>query len=246
MIKAFIVEDMPDAEAMLRQDLASHCPEVNILGSADSVITAAKWLKNNEVDILFLDIMLGDGTGFDLLEILPELNSKLIFTTASEEYAIKAFRFAAIDYLLKPIVTKELVQAVEKAKHQLPQNESIDLLKATIKNPNALPTKISLHAQDKISVVSIDEIVRCEADGNNTCFYLKQGERIFVTKTLKQFDALFSEHDFMRVHQSHLINKNEILEYVRTEGGYLKMKNGDEVPVAVRKKTAVIEMLDHL
>jgi len=109
-----------------------------------------------------------------------------------------------------------------------------------------LPKKISLPAQDKISVVDIDQIVRCESDGNNTLFILAEGEKIFVTKTLKQYDQMLSDHSFIRVHQSHLVNLSYIHEYVRTEGGYLKMKNGDLVSVAVRKKPMVIDLLNNL
>jgi len=243
---AILVDDLPEALDVLKLDLINNCPEVEIIGTADSVVSAAKLLRQKKADILFLDIMLGDGTGFDLLEIFEKLDSKLIFTTASDEFAIKAFKFAAIDYLLKPINPDDLVTAVNRAKSQLKSNESIDLLKESIRNPNALPKKISLPAQDKISVVDIDQIVRCESDGNNTLFILAEGEKIFVTKTLKQYDQMLSDHSFIRVHQSHLVNLSYIHEYVRTEGGYLKMKNGDLVSVAVRKKPMVIDLLNNL
>ena len=120
------------------------------------------------------------------------------------------------------------------------------MLKETIRHPDTLPSRISLHSKDKISVVSIDQIVRCESDTNNTIFYLTEGNSIFVTKTLKQFAALLQEHAFVRVHQSHLINSKYIDAYIRKDGGYLKMTNGDEVPVSVRKKAEVIEMLEQL
>jgi two-component system LytT family response regulator len=246
-IKAVIIDDMLDAREVLAADLAKHCPEIEIIGQADSVVSGAKLLRNVKPDLIFLDILMGDGTGFDLLDIFPNMDAKLIFITASDEFAIKAFRFAAIDYLLKPLNTEELIQAVEKAKQQISTSpESISLLKETINNPTQLPTKISLHAQDKISVVDIDQIVRCESDGNNTIFVLADGDKIFVTKTLKSFDVMLAEHRFKRVHQSHLINIHFIQEYVRKEGGYLKMRNGDIVSVSVRKKAEVIEMLDNL
>lgn len=246
-IKAVIIDDMSDARKVLTNDLEKHCPEVEIIGEADSVVSGAKLLNQVKPDLLFLDILMGDGTGFDLLDIFPNLDAKLIFITASDEFAIKAFRFAAIDYLLKPLNTEQLKEAVQKAKEQIATSpESISLLKETINNPGQLPSKISLHAQDKISVVAIDQIVRCESDGNNTIFVLAEGEKIFVTKTLKSFDVMLSEHRFKRVHQSHLINIQRIQEYVRKEGGYLKMHNGDIVPVSVRKKAEVIEMLDKI
>jgi len=246
MYTAVLIDDMPDALKVLASDLKKHCPEIEVIGKAGSVVAGAKLLRSVQPDLIFLDILLGDGTGFDLLEIMPNLKAKLIFITASDEFAIKAFRFAAIDYLLKPLDAEQLVEAVQKATQLINNStESIDLLKETINNPTKLPTRISLHSQDKISVVSIDKIIRCESDGNNTLFHLADREKLFVTKTLKSFDGLLKDHPFKRVHQSHLINLNYIQDYVRKEGGYLKMTNGDHVPVAVRKKAEVIELLDN-
>jgi len=222
-------------------------PDIQIIGTADSVVSGAKLLRQEQPDLLFLDIMLGDGTGFDLLEILPNINSKIIFVTAYEEHAIRAFRFAAIDYLLKPINPDDLKDAVVRARQQIARpSESIDILKATMKSPDTLPTRITLHTQERIAVVNIDDVIRCESDGNNTIFMLASGEKIFVTKTLKQFATLFEQHTFYRTHQSHLINTKHIQEYIRKEGGYIKMKNGDDIPVAVRKKAEVVAMLDRL
>jgi len=247
MYTAVLIDDMPDALQVLESDLKRFCPDIKIIGKAGSVVEGAKLLRSVQPDLIFLDILLGDGTGFDLLEIIPNLSAQLIFITATDEFAIKAFRFAAIDYLLKPLDSEQLIEAVKKATSIIKTStESIDLLKETINNPEKLPTRISLHSQDKISVVEIAKIIRCVSDGNNTIFHLSGGEKLFVTKTLKSFDTMLEEHRFMRVHQSHLINLNYIQEYVRKEGGYLKMTNGDNVPVAVRKKAEVIEMLDSL
>lgn len=244
---AILIDDMPQAIQVLQNDLCELFPDIQIIGTADSVVTGAKLLRQQEPDLLFLDIMLGDGTGFDLLEILPKLTAKLIFVTAYEEHAIRAFRFAAIDYLLKPIAPDDLRQAVLRAQQQLTHpSESLDILKATIKHPQDLPTRITLHTQERIAVVNIDDIIRCESDGNNTIFVLTSGEKIFVTKTLKQFATLFDKHSFYRTHQSHLINTRHIQEYIRKEGGYIKMKNDDDIPVAVRKKAEVVAMLDNL
>ena len=245
---AILVDDMPQALQILEHDLAECCPDVQIIGTANSVVSAAKLLRQKTPDLLFLDIMLGDGTGFDLLEIVPNLQSKVIFATASDEHAIRAFRFAAIDYLLKPIDPEALKEAVSRAREQLIHHpiESIDLLRETIRYPQTLPKRISLNTQEKIVVVEIDQIVRCEADGNNTLFLLASGEKVYVTKTLKQFETLLREHPFVRVHQSHLVHLHHIQEYVRKDGGYLKMNNGDIVSVSVRKKAAIIKLLSNL
>ena len=247
MITAVIVDDMPQAVEVLQNDLEKNFEDIDVVGTANSVINAAKLIRRQQPDLLFLDIMLGDGTGFDLLEIFPQLTSKVIFVTAHEEHAIKAFRFAAVDYLLKPIGMEHLKVAVDRCRQQIGQtSESLEVLKEAINDPSKLPERITLHTQERIIVVEIKNIVRCESDSNNTLFILSNGDKIFVTKTLKHFESLFSEHAFLRSHQSHLINCSHIHEYVRKEGGYLKMKNGDSIPVAVRKKAEVIGLLDRL
>jgi two-component system LytT family response regulator len=191
--------------------------------------------------------MLGDGSGFDILEIFPELKSKIIFVTASDEFAIKAFRFAAIDYVLKPYAQEELSEAIERAKRQMqPSKERIDLLKQTLNAPEKKPDKISLHTLDKIIIVNLDDIIRCESDSNNTMFHLQDGRKIFVTKTLKYFGDMLKPYGFLRVHQSHLVNLQYISAFIKTDGGYLMLKNGKSVPVSVRKKPEVIEILDQM
>lgn len=241
---ALLVEDMPQALQALQHDLAIHCPDVEIVGTAHSVVEAAKQLRQQQPDLLFLDILLGDGTGFDLLEIFPKLQSRIIFVTASDEYALRAFRFAAVDYLLKPVDPVLLREAVDRAYQQLAHSdERIDLLKETIRQPDVLPSRLSLHTQERIAVVEIEQIVRCEADSNNCWFVLNSGEKIFVTRTLKHFEQLLAQHQFIRVHQSHLLNLAYIKEYVKKDGGYLRLKNGDIAPVSLRKKAEVVEWL---
>jgi two-component system LytT family response regulator len=242
---AIIVEDMPQAIQVLQNDLETYCPEISVIGTAPSIVSAAKLLRQVTPDIIFLDILLGDGTGFDLLEIFPNLPSRIIFVTASDEFAIRAFRYAAVDYLLKPVDPDQLKDAVRRAQNQLTGSaESLHLLKETIRRPDVLPDRISLHSQERIVVVEISSIIRCEADGNNTWFVLSSGEKIFVTRTLKQFDQILERHNFIRVHQSHLVNFRYIQEYVKKDGGYIKMKNGDIIPVSVRKKAEVLELLE--
>jgi len=247
MLTAIIVEDMADALQLLKSDLETNHPEIKIIDTARSVVEAAKSIRTNEPDILFLDIMLGDGTGFDVLEIFPELKSKIIFVTASDEYAIRAFKFAAIDYVLKPYSNEELAQAIAKAKLQIqPNKERLNILKNTLSSPEQKPDKISLHTIDKIIIVSLDDIVRCESDSNNTIFYLQDGQKVFVTKTLKYFADMLKNYQFLRVHQSHLINLQCISAFIKADGGYLMLKNGENVPVSVRKKVEVVEILDSM
>lgn len=247
MLTAIIIEDNPDALHLLKSNIERHHPEIDIINTAQSVVEAAKILRKSQPDILFLDIMLGDGTGFDVLEIIPDLSSKLIFVTASDEYAIRAFKFAAIDYVLKPYSEDDLNKAIQRAKAQLqPNKERLSILKETLAAPEAKPDKISLHTLDKIIIVNLDDIVRCEADNNNTIFYLKDSPKVFVTKTLKYFADMLSGYEFLRVHQSHLVNIQFISAFIKTDGGYLLLKNKETVPVSVRKKVEVIEILDRM
>jgi len=240
---AIIIDDVPQARQTLQQDLEIYCPEINIVGTAEGVVSGAKLLKTVQPDIVFLDIQMKDGSGFDLLDVLPTINFHVIFTTASDAFAIKAFRYAAIDYLLKPIDPEELLEAIEKVKNT-PNTavESFDLLKTTIQK-KAAPKRLALHTQEKIHITEISDIIRCESNGNYTQFFFLGNEKLLVTKTLKEYDKLLSENNFIRVHQSHLVNPDHIKAFLKIDGGYLKMVDGSEVPVSSRKKAKVLEVI---
>jgi two-component system LytT family response regulator len=244
---AIVVDDITEALEMLCHDIEKHHPEIEIIGKASSVISAAKLLQKNHPDMLFLDIKLGDGTGFDILEIVSNLQSKIIFVTASDEYAIKAFKFAAIDYILKPYSNEDLANSIKKATEQIqPNKEQIAVLQESIKNTNKVSQKISLHTSEKIIVLELSEIIRCNSDNNYTTFHLKNGKKILVSKTLKYYADMLKEHQFLRVHQSHLINTSYIKEFIKSDGGYLILKDKSNIPVSVRKRNEVIETLNNL
>ncbi|MBE7660950.1 LytTR family DNA-binding domain-containing protein [Tenacibaculum finnmarkense] len=243
-LTAIIVDDMPSALEMLQNDILTHHQEIEIIGTAKSVVEAAILLQKLQPDILFLDIMLGDGTGFDVLEIHPNLTSKVIFVTASDEFAIKAFKFAAIDYILKPYSNDDLSTAIDKAKNQIkPAIEQLSVLQESIKQPNLRPKKISLNTTDKIVVVNLDDIVRCKSDNNYTEFFFIDGQHLLVSKTLKYFADMLKEFNFIRIHQSHLVNIQYIKEFIKSDGGYLVLKNKITIPVSVRKRNEVITLL---
>ena len=247
MPTAVIIEDMPAAEEQLRLQLRNCCPEVEVLASADSVVQGAKMLRQLQPDLLFLDIELPDGSGFDVLDIMGDWTGSIIFTTGLNDQAIRAFRYAAADYLLKPIDADLLVQAVERATRLLGhQREQQTLLREVNQPTPVLPQRMALHAQDKIQLVEIKDIIRLEAESNYTTFYLRQQKPILVGKTLKSFSDLLEEHQFLRVHQSHLVNPVFISDFVKTDGGYLQLKNGDKIPVSVRRKNLVMEYIGKL
>jgi two-component system LytT family response regulator len=246
-LTSIVVDDIPVALEMLCADIEKNHPEIEIIGKASSVIETAKLLQKQQPDILFLDIMLGDGTGFDILEIVPNLRSKIIFVTASDAYAIKAFKFAAIDYILKPYSNEELANSITKAKEQIqPNKEQITVLKDSINNPISKNQKISLHTSEKIVVVQLSEIIRCKSDNNYTTFYLENGQKVLVSKTLKYYADMLKEHDFLRVHQSHLIHTKYIKEFIKSDGGYIILKDKSNIPVSVRQRNAVITSLNSL
>lgn len=243
MSTAIIIDDVPQARKTLQQDLDIYCPEIEIIGTAEGVVSGAKLLKKIQPTIVFLDIQMKDGSGFDLLDLLPIINFHVIFTTASDAFAIKAFRYAAIDYLLKPIDPEELIEAVEKAKNTpATAAESFSLLKESIQDKST-PKKLALHTQEKIHITAIADIIRCESNGNYTQFFFANGEKLLVTKTLKEYDKLLAEHQFIRVHQSHLVNPQHVKAFLKIDGGYLSMVDGAEVPVSSRKKGMVLNAI---
>jgi two-component system LytT family response regulator len=247
MIKAIIIDDIEQARITLKKDLQAYSKDVEVIGEANGVIEGAKLLKSVKPDVLFLDIQMQDGSGFDLLDILKEINFKIIFITASDAHAIKAFRYAAIDYLLKPVDPDELVTALKKLREEnINESEKYKLLNDSLKNHQKPHERLALHTQDKIHVVNIQDIIRCESSVNYTEFYFSGGKKLLVTKTLKDFEDLLSDQGFYRVHQSHLINTKYIKEFVKTDGGYILMNDGCNVPVSTRKRPEVMKMLEEL
>lgn len=241
MIKAVIIDDIPEAIAVLKSDLENYCVNIEVVGSADGVVSGAKLIKDIQPDLVFLDIQMKDGSGFDLLEILSgDINFKLIFTTASDEYAVKAFKFSAVDYLLKPIDPDELMDAVSRVERQDKAVQRIDLLKENLIKAK----RIALNTLEKIHIVNVEEILRCESNINYTQFFFTDGSKLLVTKTLKEFDNLLSDHHFIRVHQSHLINTNFIKEFLKS-AGEIVMKDGTKVPVSTRKKQVLMDMISN-
>ena len=240
---ALIVDDIEDSRINLKADLRDYCPQVEVIGEADGVISALKQIKERTPQIVFLDIHLGDGSGFDILELLPSIDFKVIFTTASDAFAIKAFKYSAIDYLLKPIDPDELTEAVKNAVSQYKlEHPQVELLKQHLNKDEGI-SQIALSTLERIHVVDIASIVRCESSDNYTTFYFEDAKKIMVSKTLKTYENLLSSSGFYRVHQKHLVNKDFIKEFVKSEGGYLLLRNNDSIPVSTRKRTQVIDLL---
>lgn len=243
MIDTVIIDDEQAAQITLMKFLQMHCPNVNIVGTADGVEEGLKLLKNKSIDLVFLDIKMNDGTGFDLLKRLPSIDFNLVFTTAYDEYALKAFKHSAIDYLLKPIDPLELIDAVAKV---TPSNtdssaQRVDSMLELYQDKKF--DKIAIPSVDEFHFVRISDIVRCEASSNYTIIYLVTGKRIVAPKTLKEFEELLTSDGFFRVHQSHLINLSHIQKFLKTKNK-LRMSDASEVEVSRRKKTLFMELIN--
>jgi two-component system LytT family response regulator len=245
-IRCLIVDDEPLALDVLNAYI-NRIEGLELVGRCENALQAFSLMQEQSIDLLFLDIQMQDGSGFDLLDVLAEIPFKIIFITASDAHAIKAFRYAAIDYLLKPVDPDELTQALARFKEQQTDEQAkYKLLNDSLKNHHKPSERLALHSQDKIYIVSIADIVRCESSVNYTIFYFADNKEMVVTKTLKEFEDLLSEQKFFRVHHSHLVNARYIREFVKSEGGHLIMQNGAMVPVSTRKRAEVIKMLDEL
>jgi len=241
-LKAIIIDDMELARVSLKADLADYCPEVEVVGEAEGVLSGAKLLKGISPDILFLDIEMEDGDGFDLLDILPNSLDSVIFVTARQDFALKAFQYSAVDYLLKPVDPELLKSAVGKMAEKKKSNAvQLDILKQNMKKDANLE-RIALHTSDKIVVSELKDIIRLEAMTNYTYFYFADGSKLLITKTLKEFDKMLVDSGFVRVHQSHLINTAFIKEFIKSDG-YIIMRDGTKVPVSTRKKQVLMDMI---
>jgi len=230
-ISTIIVDDVPLAIKSLEADIQDHLSDkLNIVATATGVVDAAKKIKTHHPQLVLLDIQMQDGDGFDLLDIIDQEEVKVIFTTASREYAVKAFRYSAVDYLLKPVSPDELTAAVSKIFH----DEEIEQAKSR----KVLPVSTS----DRLELVDLDRIIRLEASGNYSVLYLEGGEKIVVSKTLKSIEAKLDSR-FVRTHQSHIVNLDFIKAFNKTEGGYLVLQDETEIPVSVRKRSQLIDRL---
>ena len=248
MVTALIVDDENKNRDSLAKLIDQFCYGVQVIGHAENVKSAEEFIINNQPQIVFLDIEMPGGNGFTLLEKYDNPNFQLIFTTAHADYAIKAIKFAALDYLLKPINVNELKVAVEKAIQNINSSSStedkrFDVLKNNQKNEGFDFKKIALPSLDGIEFYDISEILRCEADRAYCKFYLTNGSKITVSKALREFEDLLNECNFFRVHKSNMVNLNHIKKYVKGKGGYVVLSDESHVNVSVRKKEMLMEVL---
>ena len=243
MIKAMIVDDEPYCCEALSILLERYCPQVTIAGSYHSGADALTAIPQERPQLLFLDIEMPRMNGFELLENIKELPLQLIFTTSYDQYAIKAIRFSALDYLLKPIDREELQRSVQKAEQRLLFPLQIDMLLLKLNNPAHHFHKIAIPTMEGLQMVTVDNILYCASDSNYTVLTLKDHQKVVASRTLKEIEELLEEYSFLRVHHSSLVNLNEISKYVKGEGGYLVMSDNASINVSRSRKESLLKKL---
>ncbi|MCK4678069.1 MAG: response regulator transcription factor [Bacteroidales bacterium] len=249
MINAIIIDDEKKSRETLNAMLNRHCPAVNVLAHADGVRTGLEAIEKHQPDVVFLDIQMLDGSGFKLLQKVGNINFEIIFVTAFDQYAIKAIKYSALDYLLKPIISRDLILAVEKVekkKTRSLKDARIKVLLENIKSTEIHPQKIILSTIEKIHVIEIGNIIRCESDNYYTKFFFRDGKSLLVSKTLKENEEMLRDHNFIRPHKSHLVNLFYVKSFIKHDGGYIVLSDGSKVPVSRRKREKVVEIINNL
>jgi len=235
MIKTVLIDDEKLALDNLSILLSEYCKNIEIIGTANSINDGISLIQSKNPDLVFLDIEMPFGTGFDLLSKLDVINFQVIFVTAYDQYAIQAIKCNALDYILKPIDIDELKKAVSKLDIDSKKDNRIDSLLTSLKD-TSLPSKIALADDGGYTMVAIDNIIRCEASINYTVFHIENSKSITVSKTLKDFEEILPKDKFIRVHQSHLVNLEKIEKYYKTDGGYVLMSDNETITVSRRKR----------
>lgn len=246
---ALIVDDESRARETIAQLIQLFCPQITTVAQADSVQTAVQAIQQRKPDVLLLDIRLGVGSGFDVLRQSPTKDLNVIFITAYDEYAVKAFKVSAIDYLLKPIDPDDFIEAIEKAHQKVIQDSlaaRIDLFLHNISHKETAISKITLNTAESFHIVQIEQIVYCQADKNYTTFYLTNQAPIVVSKNLREYEELLPSSQFIRSHQSYLVNLKHVVRYEKGDKNHLVTTNDWTVPIALRRKDQVIQALKRM
>lgn len=249
MLSVVIIDDETKARSAIRQMIESECSNVTILAEADGVEKGIEVITKHKPDVILLDIKLKDGSGFDLISKLINITAKIIFVTAYNEFAIKAFKFSAIDYLLKPVDPDDLAAALKKADENIQKDKSNKYLELIMENFAGTAKqlkKIALKTSSSIYILNISEILYCRSDGNYTEFHCSDGRKLMVSKPLGEYEELLHDYGFIRIHHSYLINISHATRFDKNDGGSLLMSNQESIPVSSRKKDVLIDVLSKL
>ncbi|MBN2632637.1 MAG: response regulator transcription factor [Bacteroidales bacterium] len=242
-LKALIVDDEPNAVDFINSVIGEYCPGLEVAGKAYNMTEGINRIREIKPDLVFLDVEMPNGTGFDLLAHFPDKEFDVIFITAFNHYAIKAIKFSAVDYILKPLNITEFIEAVNKviqkrSESPVQMNDNFRVLMENLRSP--VPSRLAIPTADGMEYLNPREIIRIEADRSYSWFYLTGGRKILVSKNLKEFQDLLGDRNFFRSHNSHLINLKYVRKFVRKEGGYIEMQDGEQIPVSRNRKDLFI------
>jgi two-component system LytT family response regulator len=244
MLKAIIVDDEPYCcESLVT--LLEENSELTIVAVCHNGMEGLTAIKIHSPDLVFLDVEMPKMNGFEMLGQLRQVDFEIIFTTSYDQYALKAIRFSAIDYLLKPVDSDELQQAIQKVLHrtQKPISQQLEILMQRLHHPAAPMNKIAMPTMEGLQMIPVASIISCESDSNYTILQLKNNKKLIVSRTLKEIEELLQEHSFVRVHRCYLVNLNEVEKYIKGEGGYLVMSDGSSIDVSRNKKEELMKKL---
>ncbi|MBI2730434.1 MAG: response regulator transcription factor [Sphingobacteriales bacterium] len=239
MISTILVDDEPRNNRILKNLLEEFCPQVAVAGEAESFESAISLIKTIQPDLVFLDIEMPFGNAFDLLDKLMPVHFQVIFVTAFDNYALKAFRYCALDYLLKPVDIDDLKTAVQKVLERVKEknmDQKLDVFLKNIKGGKPVQQKIGLPTNDGLYFTSVENIIRCEASGSYTIIYLADKQKFVVSKSLKEYEDLLPEEEFCRIHHSHIVNLAFVKKYFKGRGGYIEMQDNTSIEVSTRKR----------
>ncbi|MEM7103955.1 MAG: LytTR family DNA-binding domain-containing protein [Bacteroidota bacterium] len=246
-MRTLIIDNETAVRNLLKKFLEMFCPEVEVIGEAHGVASGIEAIKKYDPQLVFLDVLMDDGTGLDLLRKVRQRDFEVIFITAHGEYAVDAFKFSALDYLLKPVDPEDLINAVEKAKKTI-EKENLNLKLAVLfSNVEAFSNtnkKIILKDANSIHIVGVSEIMHCKAEGSYTRFFLSDGRELFISRNLKEYEDMLQPFGFYRPHHSYLVNIHQVLRYDKTDGGLIVMRDKTILPVSTRKRDRLIELLN--
>ena len=247
-IKTIIIDDEQNNIDNLVAILHTYFPEVEVIETADGASAGLAAIRTLRPELVFLDVEMPEFTGIELLRQLGSINFDVVFVSAHGQYAVNAFRLSALDFLLKPIDLQDLEECLEKVKAKRGDADRVRRLEEFVEHyqptsGGAGGKRVPLPTAERLLFVPIQEIIRCEGHKNYTTFYLDSGERVVVSKTLKEYEMMLKEYDFIRVHQSHVVNKEHIKKYVKSDGGYLVMSDNSDVPIARGRKEAILGRL---
>lgn len=248
MLRTLIIDDESHIRVTLARFLAKHCPQARLVGEAGGVEEGLEAIKQYHPDLVLLDIKMDDGSGFDLLRAVEQVDFKVIFVTAHEKYAVQAFKYSAVDFLLKPVNPEELAEAVNRAMEITigDYRTRLKALEDNFKASEAHQRKIILKTMENIYLMDVQDIVFCESDGCYTSVITQNDNKIMTSKSLREYDEMLEDAGFFRIHKSYLINLRHIKRFEKLDGGFIVLTNDHKLPVASRKKDELLEMLERL